>query len=212
MNRTGRGAFIDVAQTEALSAVIAPIYLDPLNNGRDTEPTGNAVPGSLFTGVFASQGHDRWIAIELEDLADWSALCDVMERPDLAIDDFAEVDDRRSELADAIAEWTAARSPHTAAQVLQNAGVAAGTVYDNEDTVRDPQHRERGASVEIDHPDLGVIEYYQSPHRMTKTPGLVRRRGPRLGEHTREVMREWLQLDDDEIARFETAHALWQAP
>ena len=46
---------------------MAPIYLDPLNNGRDTPPTGNAVPGSLFTGVFRCQGHDRWLAIELED-------------------------------------------------------------------------------------------------------------------------------------------------
>ena len=86
-DQTDSGVYIDVAQTEALAAVMAPIYLDPLNNGRDTPPTGNTVPGSLFTGAFACQGHDRWLAIELEDVSDWSTLCEAIERPDLAIDD-----------------------------------------------------------------------------------------------------------------------------
>ena len=211
-DQTDSGVYIDVAQTEALAAVMAPIYLDPLNNGRDTPPTGNAVPGSLFTGAFACQGHDRWLAIELEDVSDWSTLCQAIERPDLAIGDATEADARRGDLTDAVSTWTAERSPHTAAQVLQNVGLAAGTVYDNEDAVRDPQLRARGASVEIDHPDLGVIEYYQSAHRMTKTPGFVRRRGPRLGEHTCEVLQEWLSLDAHEISVLEAADAVWQAP
>jgi crotonobetainyl-CoA:carnitine CoA-transferase CaiB-like acyl-CoA transferase len=211
-DRTDSGVYIDVAQTEALAAVMAPIYLDPLNNGRDTPPTGNAVPGSLFTGAFACQGHDRWLAIELEDVSDWSTLCTALDRPDLAIADETEAESRRAQLADAIAEWAEARSPHTAAQLLQRIGLAAGAVYDNEDAVRDPQLRARGASVEIDQPDLGVIEYYQSAHRMTKTPGYVRRRGPRLGEHTCEVLQEWLSLDAKEISVLEAADAVWQAP
>jgi len=211
-DQTDSGVYIDVAQTEALAAVMAPIYLDPLNNGRDTPPTGNAVPGSLFTGAFASQGHDRWLAIELEDVSDWSTLCEAIERPDLTIADATEADARRADLADAMTTWSAERSPHTGAQVLQNVGLAAGAVYDNEDAVRDPQLRARGASVEIDHPDLGVIEYYQSAHRMTKTPGFVRRRGPRLGEHTCEVLQEWLSLDAHDISVLESADAVWQAP
>ncbi len=139
VDRTGTGVAIDIAQTEALGAVLAPIYLDPLNNGRDTRAAGNAVPGSLFTDVFACQGHDRWLAIELEDLSDWSTLCDVLGRPDLLVHDHDEIDARRRGLHDAIAAWSSVQSPHTAAQLLQNAGLAAGAVYDNEDIVRDPQ-------------------------------------------------------------------------
>jgi crotonobetainyl-CoA:carnitine CoA-transferase CaiB-like acyl-CoA transferase len=212
VDRTGAGVFVDVAQTEALGAVMAPILLDPLNNGRDTPPAGNVVPGSLFTGVFACQGHDRWLAIELEDLSDWSTLCELIEQPHLIARDGGEVDARRDELAAAIAEWARERSPHTAAQVLQNAGLAAGAVYDNEDSVRDPQLRTRGAAVELPQPDLGTIEYYQSPYRMTKTPGYARAAGARLGEHTAEVLREWIGLDDDELTALEHAHAVFRAP
>jgi crotonobetainyl-CoA:carnitine CoA-transferase CaiB-like acyl-CoA transferase len=209
---SGTGVAIDVAQTEALGAVLAPLYLDPLNNGRDTPPMGNAVPGSLFTGVFASQGHDRWLAIELEDLADWSMLCAVLDRPDLVVHDDADLDARRRDLHDAIAAWSGARSPHTAALLLQNAGLAAGAVYDYEDIARDPQLRARGAVVELDQPDLGVIEYYESPYRMTKTPGSARWAGPRLGQHTEMVLREWLELDEGEIAALEASNAVFQAP
>lgn len=212
VDRTGIGVFVDVAQTEALGAVMAPIYLEPLNNGRDTPPAGNVVPGSLFTGVFKSQGHDRWLAIELEDTADWATLCAVLERPDLVVQDDDGISARRGELADAISAWAAERSPHTATQVLQNVGLAASAVYDSEDIVRDPQLRARGAAVEIDQPDLGVIEHYQSPHRMTKTPGSVRRPGPRLGQHTATVLREWLDLDPREIDALEHSNAVFQAP
>jgi crotonobetainyl-CoA:carnitine CoA-transferase CaiB-like acyl-CoA transferase len=211
-DRTGTGVYIDVAQTEALGAVMAPVYLDPLNNGRDTLPTGNAVPGSLFSGVFQSLGHDRWLAIELEDLDDWTTLCTVLARPDLVIGELEEADACRGELEEALASWAAQLTPHTAAQVLQNAGLAASAVYDNEDVVRDPQLRARGAVTEIDQPDLGVVEYYQSPYRMTKTPGSVRRPGPRLGEHTETVLRECLGLADADLEALEAAGAIWQAP
>lgn len=212
VNRTGQGVYLDVAQTEALAAVNAPVYLDPLNNGRDTAPAGNSIQGSFFTEVFPSRGHDRWIALELEDLDDWARLCAVLERPDLLVDSLDAAARRRHELAAAVREWSATRTPHTAAQVLQRAGLAAGAVYDNEDAVRDPQLRARGAVVEVAHPDLGTVEYAQSPHRLAKTPGRVRRPAARLGQHTLEVLREWLGLDDRELETLATAGALWQAP
>ncbi|HXY91209.1 MAG TPA: CoA transferase [Acidimicrobiia bacterium] len=212
VDRTGLGVSIDIAQTEALGALMAPVYLDPLNRGRDTPPTGNVVPGALFAGAFRAQGHDRWLAVELEDLADWATLCDVLERPDLAVGGEEEADERRGALEGAVAEWTAERSPHTAAQLLQRAGLAASAVYDSEDVVRDPQLRTRGAVVEIDQPDLGVIEHYQSPYRLSKTPGSMRRPGARLGQHTEAVLREWLEVDDAELGTLAAAGAVWQAP
>jgi crotonobetainyl-CoA:carnitine CoA-transferase CaiB-like acyl-CoA transferase len=36
--------------------------------------------------------------------------------------------------------------------------------------------------------------------RLSETPGEIRHLGPRLGEHTEEVLKELLGLDDEEIA------------
>jgi benzylsuccinate CoA-transferase BbsF subunit len=212
VDRTGSGVFIDIAQTEALAAVMAPVYLDALNNHRNTPPAQNDVPGSLFTGVFACRGHDTWLAIELEDVEDWTTLCTVLERDDLRIERVADADGVRNALANAMAEWAAARSPHTAAHLLQRAGLAAAPVCDTEDIVRDPQLRTRGAVVQLPQPDIGPVEYYESPYRMTKTPGHARRAGPRVGQHTDEVLREWLGVDDAELAALERDDAIFRAP
>lgn len=212
VDETGAGVRIDVAQTEALAAAMAPVYLDALNNGRDTPPTHNDVPGSLFTGVFACRGHDRWLAVELEDLDDWTSLCALLERGDLRIERERDADGARGALRDAVAEWAAGLSPHTAAHVLQRAGLAAAPVCDSEDIVRDPQLRTRGAAVELVQPDIGPVEYYESPYRMTKTPGRARRAGPRLGQHTDEILREWLGIDDAELTALERDDAIFRAP
>jgi benzylsuccinate CoA-transferase BbsF subunit len=211
VSRTGTGVYVDVAQIEALAAVMAPLLLDPLNNGHDTGAPGNTVAGSWFSAVVACQGHDRWLAIELEDADDWATLCGFLELPALASAPMGDPA-AREELGTALREWALERSPHTAALLLQRAGLAAEAVADNEDVVRDPQVRARGAAVELDQPDLGVIEYYQSPYRLSKTPGSARRAGARLGEHTHAVLREWLAIDDDELAALARADALFQAP
>jgi crotonobetainyl-CoA:carnitine CoA-transferase CaiB-like acyl-CoA transferase len=54
----------------------------------------------------------------------------------------------------------------------------------------------------MDHPDLGVAEYAAPPHRLAKTPPVVRRPTPRLGDHTVEVLGEWLGVSPAEAAPY----------
>jgi crotonobetainyl-CoA:carnitine CoA-transferase CaiB-like acyl-CoA transferase len=208
----GEAVYLDVAQMEAAAALMAPLYLDLLANRRDGVPPVNAVPGSVLAGVYPALGHDRWLAVELEDLDDWNTLCRAVERPDLRVEHLEETEERRQELSDALAAWSLTLPPHAAAHHLQLVGIAAGAVQDSDDIARDPQLRSRGYMVEIDHPDIGVLEFAESPVRMSKTPGHVQRRAPRLGEHTGEVLREWLDVGDDEVTRLVEVGAAWDAP
>jgi crotonobetainyl-CoA:carnitine CoA-transferase CaiB-like acyl-CoA transferase len=83
-------------------------------------------------------------------------------------------------------------------RILQRAGLAAGAVQNNEDVIRDPEHRERHFLQEMDHPDLGVAEYAGPPYRLAKTPATIRRRTQRLGEHGAEILTEWLGMPPEE--------------
>ncbi len=209
--RHGDGVWVDAAQIETAAAVMAPILLEPLADGRDAGPRGNQVPGSPLSGAFRCAGDDRWVAIELDDLDDWAALCRFLDRDDLVADTRPGAAATRSELETTFAEWASVRTPHTAALLLQACGLAAGAVQDGEDVARDPALRTRGLVVEIDQPDLGVIEHAQSPYRMSATPGRVRRCGPRVGQHTAEVLGDWLGLDDAAIADLEARGAVFVA-
>lgn len=211
--RTGVGLHIDIAQAEAGAAIMTPLYLDALNGGEPWTQPPNEVPGAVLSTVVACAGDDRWAAIELEDVADWNTLCQVLERVDLRLGDGERPDQRgTAPLRHALERWASTLTPHQVALKLQHAGLAAAPVANTEDLWRDPQMRSRGGYVEIDHPDLGTIEYPQSPDRAELTPGRVRRPGPRLGEHSSAVVTEWLGLSRSEVDHLVDQGALWQPP
>jgi crotonobetainyl-CoA:carnitine CoA-transferase CaiB-like acyl-CoA transferase len=197
---TGEGTHIDLAQVETAAMLMAPLVLDYSVNGRDSEPHGNVIPGSLLSEVVACAGDDRWLAVEAEDTRDLGRMANAIGRPELAPDGGTGATSGATPavadtgLIEALRHWAASRTAHQAMRFLQQAGVAAGAVQDAEDIVRDVQHRARGFFVEQSHPDLGVAEYTTSPLRLSKTPALPRGRTPRLGEHNADVFAEWLGI------------------
>ncbi|MFB6087187.1 MAG: CoA transferase, partial [Haloarculaceae archaeon] len=56
--------------------------------------------------------------------------------------------------------------------------------------VDDPQVQHNDMIIEIDEPDVGSYETTGFPVDMSETPASVERPPPRVGEHTREVLRE----------------------
>jgi formyl-CoA transferase len=81
---------------------------------------------------------------------------------------------------------------------LRDAGVPAGPVQSIDEALTDTRLEDRRAVTTLDAPDLGPTRVLLSPYvfdgaRKTTTEG-----PPRLGEHTREVLSEWLDLDDVE--------------
>ncbi|MBW8825337.1 MAG: CoA transferase [Acidobacteria bacterium] len=212
VERTGAGVYVDVAQIDAMATLMAPLYAEPLNNGRDYERADNVVPGSWFTGVFQCLGHDAWLAIELEDHDDWSTLCRFLERPDLEVADQAEAGERSGELEVELLVWLAQYTNHTGAHLLQKAGLAASAVHDSEDIWRDPQLRVRGYHVRLDQPTYGVVTYPGPIQHLSRTPGRLDTAGAMLGEHTHEILREWVTVSDADLASLESTGAIFQAP
>jgi crotonobetainyl-CoA:carnitine CoA-transferase CaiB-like acyl-CoA transferase len=182
-DRTGQGTHIDQAQIEVAGAIMGPLLLDYLVNGH--EPGEYAPPGL----VVRAGGDDAWLAVEPEDEEDWARLARVTGAADPG---------DRAAVGEAVAAWAGALTPQQAMRTLQRAGLAAGAIQTNEDVVRDPEHRERHFLYEMDHPDLGVAEYAGPPYRLSKTPATIKRRTPRLGEHSAEILTEWLGMPPEE--------------
>lgn len=205
--RTGEPTHLDVAQIDAMVGLMAPMLLDPLANGRTgglDQPEPNRVPGSRFSGVFPAKGHDEWLAIELEDDDDWDVMRQVIDRADLG------PGAGTAEIDVAVSEWVKARTAQSGMHLLQQEGLAVAAVQQSEDVWRDPQLRERGFAIRMDHPDIGLNTYAQSVyHRMAKTPGRMRRTMARLGEHTDEVLRQWLALDDESLQQLSDCDAIF---
>lgn len=198
---TGRGQHIDLSQLEAITAHMGTSLLTSSRS-----PIGNTHPRWSPQGVYRCLGADRWLAVSVRSGEEWTALCDVIGRPELGVDDrLRTADGRRRErtLVDGVlGEWARSLLSDMAAELLQARGIPAGAVQDGRDLVEhDPQLRARGFYVRREHPVAGAFLHEGVPIRLTGTPGSVRGPAPVLGADTDEVLREVAGFTPDRLRR-----------
>ncbi len=201
--QTGEGAFIDLAQTEAGCAVMGPVLM-AAHQGDDVQARENRmVPWAAFAAVLRCKGPDSWIAVEAADEGQWADLCAVMDHPELAGDvRFGNATLRAenySELRESLETWTRARTAYQACLQLQKHGICAGAVQNTEDLYRDPQLWSQGYIRAVWHPDAGLLPHPGPTVHLAATPMRVRGPAPRLGQHTNQILRDWLNLSDSRI-------------
>ena len=63
-----------------------------------------------------------------------------------------------------------------------------------------PQILARDMRVSVPHALGGTVDYPGNPIKFSKTPVDYPAAAPLLGAHTTDVLKEWLGLDDDDIA------------
>jgi crotonobetainyl-CoA:carnitine CoA-transferase CaiB-like acyl-CoA transferase len=79
------------------------------------------------------------------------------------------------------------------------AGVPAGPIYTVPEALDDPHARARGMVQELTHPKLGRVKGLGNPVKMSRTPPVMAKVAPALGEDTEAILRE-LGLAEAEIA------------
>jgi crotonobetainyl-CoA:carnitine CoA-transferase CaiB-like acyl-CoA transferase len=213
---SGRGAKIEVAQTEAAAHWIGEFFLERLNAGSAWAPHGNRVPDAAPHDAYPCAGDDEWVAVAVRDDSEWKRLAAVIGRDDLASDPrYASAPGRRQhqdELRPAITSWTGGRAKAQAAALLQAAGVPAAPVNNGRDIAGDPSLRAAGFLVSLEHPEAGRHEYPGLAFRLDRTPGRIRSAAPCFGQHNRFVLSELLGLDDGAIAELYAAGAVADQP
>jgi crotonobetainyl-CoA:carnitine CoA-transferase CaiB-like acyl-CoA transferase len=185
-------------------------------NGRVQHRTGNAHPSMSPHGVYPCKGDDAWVAIAVENDAQWSALCALMGQPRLAIDErFADVVSRvreRREIDRLVADWTRTLDKHDAERRLQAAGIPAGAALTVAELFADEQIQARGYFQTVQHPEAGPAPHARAAWTLSGTPSPLERHAPLFGEHNDYVLRELLGLSDDEIASLAEAHVISAEP
>lgn len=81
---------------------------------------------------------------------------------------------------------------------LDAAGVPFGPVKTVREFAEDPQAKHNRTIFDAEHPDAGTLRYVRYPGHFSETPAALYRHPPRLGEHSRDVLRE-IGYSDAEI-------------
>ena len=99
---------------------------------------------------------------------------------------------------DIIEEWTMTKDKFEVMDILNPLNVPCGPILSMKELGDEPSLRATGTVVEVDHPERGNYLTIGNPIKLSDSVAQVRR-SPLLGEHTDEILKEVVGLDDNEI-------------
>ena len=146
-------------------------------------------------------GPNDYIYIIIQPVG-WEPLMKMCGRPELITDpEWATPEARLPKLGkcfEIIEQWTTTLDKFTVMRELNEHDVPCGPILDMREIAEERALRETGTVVEVDHPKRGKFLTVGNPIKLSDSPTDVKR-SPFLGEHTGEILRSILGLDDDEI-------------
>ena len=197
--RTGAGQHIDVALMDCMSNLL--VY--ELQEAQF--PVTAARP--IYGPVRASDGDLLIAPITARNFA---ALCEVTALPELRSDPrFSTVPARGANwpaMMQIVEQWTRVRPVAECVAALESAGVPCSAYSDPGDMLHDPHLLARGAFARITDGG-GEFTGVNPPWKMTGTRTDLRGAVPGLGEHTRAVLADVLDITGDEQQRLTAAGA-----
>ena len=133
----------------------------------------------------------------------WGNICDLIGKSEWKeAEDFATPKKRLphlNEIFGAIEDWTMTKTKFEVMEICNPLNIPVGPILSMKEISEEPSLRETGTVVEVDHPERGKYLTVGNPVKLSDSPSDVVR-SPLLGEHTEEVMKEVVGLNDDEIA------------
>ena len=190
--KTGRGQLVD---TSLFEAALQQTYWHAASYFATGESPGPLGSAHILTAPYqAFEARDGYINIGGANQANWERIAEVLGHPEWRNDPrFADNTARmqhRDALVDAMNAVLRTRTRAEWLALLDAAGVPAGPVHSLGEALDHPQTRARGMVVDLVHPEAGPTRAIGCPVHLSDTPSKVARPAPRLGEHTREVLRE----------------------
>jgi len=199
--QAGRGQHLDISLFDSQLGMLANVASNYLISGDFPKRCGNAhaniVPYQSF------QAGDEWFVIAVGNDRQFTRLCEVIGKLELAQDSRFVTNANRVENRDELlALLKPAFLKRTASEwlsALEAAGIPCGPINTLDKVFAEPHVQAREMLIEMDHPTIGKLPLVGSPLKFSDTPVKYKLPPPKLGEHTREVLGSLLGYSVDEI-------------
>jgi crotonobetainyl-CoA:carnitine CoA-transferase CaiB-like acyl-CoA transferase len=194
---TSRGRRIDVALNDSLLALFTYQAGRYFATGEVPTQEGNYHSTIAPYGTFAVM--DGFINVAVATDAQYLRFCEAIQAPELAADPRFKTNALRQasrhELALAIESHLQEGTRGEWLGRFEQFGIPAGPILDIEEAFASPLATARQMRVEIEHPKAGRISQVGAPWKVDGLSSAIRLPPPLLGQHTVEVLRDWLGYD-----------------
>ena len=196
---TGRGQLCETSLLQSAMAFQAgefAFYPDR----PDMEDGGAEHRGRSALSRAYSCRNGEWLFISISNQSQWKSLTAVLPELPNANWQTAETEPNEGGLAAALAEQFVKLDRDAALAALKNASIPATRVNHVADLFEDPQVAANNLIAELPHSQWGRVRQTGLLTKFSATPGTVERAAPLLGEHTDEILREYLGYSAEKIA------------
>jgi crotonobetainyl-CoA:carnitine CoA-transferase CaiB-like acyl-CoA transferase len=198
--KTGLGQYVDVAMFDAMISAMTSNYMNYLGSGVVPRPLGTSFGSIVPYRVFRASDRAFALAVGSEKL--WAAFCSAIERedferhPDYATNSLR-VQNRRT-LEPLLEEIFGKRPAEHWIQALRAHGIPSSLVRNFREVVEDRQSQFRNLFPTVPC-SVGTQRVTGNPIKFPGSPSPREAPAPGLGEHTKQALRELLNLDDAAI-------------
>jgi crotonobetainyl-CoA:carnitine CoA-transferase CaiB-like acyl-CoA transferase len=200
--RTGQGQQVDIGMLDTHAAWLANQGTNFLATGENPARMGNHHPNIVPYQVFeTADGH---IMLTIGNDPAFARFCNSFGLEHMPPDprfatNAARVGNRALVVA-AMVPVLRRQSTAWWVERLEDLQIACGPINRLADVFADPQMIARNNVVELDHASGAKVKMIANPVRLSETPADYRRAPPLLGQHTDEVLADWLGLDEAALA------------
>ncbi len=200
--RTGQGQHIEMSLYDCGLMVTGYYGLDAMLLGRDSQRYGNAHPSIVPYGMF--EAADGPLIIAVGNNQQFDKFCrEVVQRPDILDDPrFATNVERarnRQALLPLLETLIGALPREVLLERMAAAGIPCGKVLGLHEALTSERTRQGGLLQAMPHPVAGQTHVFAPPYRLDGQRLPIRRAPPSLGEGTRDVLQQLLQLSEQAL-------------
>ncbi len=212
-HRTGQGRRVDISMLDCQVSMLCYQAAYHLNSGQVPGRQGRGHDSIPTYRAFTAK-NDTELVITANTEKMWQGLCDVLGLGDLKDDKkFATNDKRfanRDDLWPILEAAFLAREAAEWVPLLLDAGIPVGAVSNLQQALADPQvsHRQMVLDLEASNGDRARVA--GDPIKFLDAGGEPHRYPPALGEHSRGILADLLELDDGEIDAYLEAGVIQQ--
>jgi CoA:oxalate CoA-transferase len=203
--KSGKGQMLDISMLDCQLAILENAFARFFATGEVPGRIGTRHP--VFTPFQAFETKDGYIVVAMVGGVrnQWPLFCAVIGRLDLMDDERYQTGALRTqhynELEPILSEVMKTKTTDEWIEQLSEVGIPCGPINSIDQVASHPQVLAREMIVEVPHPKLGKVKLINSPIKLSRTPAKVEKASPDLGQDTRHLLAELLDMSEDEIEK-----------
>ena len=201
--QTGKGQRIDMSLLDSQVALLSYAATNYFVSGSITNRLGNAHPNIVPYQSFKAR--DMHFVLAVGNDKQWEIFCKSINKPDWIDDEKYSTNalrvNNRKQLIDQLSKLFATQNAGYWLEIFDKVGLPSGPINELDKVFENEQIKSREMQIELPHSIDNKVTLLNSPIKIPTSPTKTHKAPPTLGEHTEEILKEKIGLDQDTVAR-----------